>query len=274
VNRVAAALASLLGISAVLVIITATAGATAAASCLVPVTGGTAREQAAVQRILCKMRGTTIESVQILGQPPDAPNDALWLAVSIPRPTTDASNLTYVRAKWEENIAAGAIRDGFVRLGFPRVIGYEEVYPGVQPDTRSIAGIALRDWNVPRWATGGRPHPRGGRVETWPQLQAKLDLLSRRFGVRTRLDRYEPFGKAPLVTILTGLPTKFILAGGFDAYKQALHFNGAHFDGVLLRVVTPALTGVQIDAVYRGRPGSGCSVAGHIKHSSKICQGD
>jgi hypothetical protein len=135
-------------------------------------------------------------------------------------------------------------------------------------------GIALRDWNIPRWATGVRPHPRGGHVETWQQLQAKLNLLSRRFRVRTQLYRYEPFGKAPLVTVWTRQPTAFIDAGGFDAYKQALHFNGAHFDGVLLRVVTPAVTGLQVDIVYRGRWTNSCGGGGHIRHSSKICQSD
>ena len=55
-----------------------------------------------------------------LGGVPDAPPDALWLAVSAPRATASSADLlTYVRGKWEADVAAGGIRDSFARLGYP-----------------------------------------------------------------------------------------------------------------------------------------------------------
>ncbi|MBA2526491.1 MAG: hypothetical protein H0V18_12040 [Pyrinomonadaceae bacterium] len=241
------------------------------------VTGGTQEERAAVGRILCLMPGTAIESVQILEQPPDAPADALWLALTVP-PAPRASSpglLNYTRAKWEVDIAAAAIRDGFFRLGLARVVAYEELSRGNPPDTDHLVGIALRAWSVPRWSTGARPRSLGHRAGTWAQLQAKLDVLSRRFQVRTRLERFNPFGKAPVVTVLAGDGGAFIDAGGFDAYKRALQFGEARYDGVLLQLRTPTGAGLQVFTVDRGRRSTGCTRYGRIPHKRyEICPSD
>jgi hypothetical protein len=253
------------------------AGGRATQPCLRQVTGGSTAEQAAVRRILCLMPGTAIQSVQILDEAPDAPANALWLAMTIPRPPQpqSATFLSYSRAHWEVEIAAAGIRDGLSRLGLAHVVAYQELASGATPGGEHLVGIARPEWDVPRWSTGAPVRTLGRAVGTWAQLQVKLDALSRRFGVRTRLERYSPFGKAPVVTVTTDRGGAFIDAGGFQAYEQALRFGEARFDGVFLQLITPAHAGLQVFTVDRGRRSSGCSGSGRIPHRRyEICPSD
>ena len=238
-----------------------------------PVTGGTAGEQAAVTRILCLMPGTSIQGVLISERPPDAPAEALWLAVTIPAsPPAGAAPLRYIRAKWEADVAAGAIRDGFVRLGLRRVVAYQTLTHGAQPDASRLFGIARPEWNVRRWSTGTPPRTLGRGAGTWAALQARLRSLSRRFGVATRLERYNPFGKAPVVTVTTSRAGRFVDAGGVRAFQRALRFDGAVYDGVFLQLVARSGAVRQVFVVDRGRRSSGCSAFGRIPHRRfEIC---
>jgi len=252
-------------------------GGAAAASCLRPIDGGTPDERAAVQRMLCLMPGTAIDGVQILPAPADAPVDAAALALTIDERLGSAADtvLANTRARWEVDVAAGAIRDGFQRLGLARVVAYEQLSPGAQVDARRFVGIARPEWGAPRWATGAAPQTLGRGVGTWLQLQTRLDALSRRFHIRTRLERYNPFGKAPVVTVITGRGGEFIDRGGFQAYERALRFSEARYDGVLLQLVTPSGEGLQVFTVDRGRRSTGCSRSGVIPHRRyEICPSD
>jgi hypothetical protein len=251
--------------------------ASAASSCLRPVDGGVPGERAAIQRILCLMPGTAIEGVQILPAPPDASADAVALALTIDLPVGPAAEtvLAEARARWEGDVAAGAIRDGFLRLGLAHVVAYEELSPGTQVDSSHFVGIARLEWGAGRWTVGAAPRSLGRGAGTWLQLQTRLDVLSRRFHVRTRLERYNPFGKTPVVTVMTGRGGEFIDRGGFQAYERALRFSEARYDGVLLQLVTPTGEGLQVFTVDRGRRSSGCSRSGVIPHRRyEICPSD
>ena len=99
-----------------------------------------------------------------------------------------------------------------------------------------------------------------------------MSSLSRRFGVATRLERYNPFGKAPVVTVTTNRAGRFIDAGGVRAYQRALRFDGAVYDGVFLQLVTRSGAGRQVFVIDRGRRSRGCSAFGRIPHKRfEIC---
>ena len=219
------------------------------------------------------MPGTEIGSVQVIERPPDAPADTLWLAITVPRPAgkTLASFLIEPREKWDANIAAAAIRDAFVQAGLPRVVAYDAIPPGVQPDPNSLYGIALPKWGIRRWSTGAPSRNLGKRGDSWPVLEAKLRTLARRFHAKTTLVRYEPLGKAPLVWISTPKPARFIGAGGFLAYERALHFREARYDGVFIGLVSQPVSALLVWATYRGRAGEGCGQYQRIRGANDIC---
>ena len=253
------------------------ADAAGRASCLRPVSGGNSEEGAAVERILCLMPGTAIRSVEIRTDVTDAGPRAVWLAISIRafKGPARVDALDYTRAKWEVDIAAGAIRDGFVRLGLRHVVAYQDLTVGRQPDPAHLYGIARPEWKVGRWSAGADPKSLGVGVQTWLALQAKLDALSRRFHVRTQLTRYNPFGKAPIVTIRTDQGGRFIDAGGFQAFERGVKFDGARYDGSLIQLLTPSHAGLQVFVVDRGRRSSGCTRLGVIPHRRyEICPSD
>ncbi|MDX6487764.1 MAG: hypothetical protein QOK13_379 [Gaiellaceae bacterium] len=253
------------------------ADAAGPASCLRSVSGGNTEETAAVERILCLMPGTAIRSVEIRTDVVDAGPRAVWLAISIRafKGSAGLDALGYTRAKWEADIAAAAIRDGFVRLGLRHVVAYQDLTAGRQPHPAHLYGIARPEWKVARWSTGADPKSLGVGVQSWSGLQARLDALSRRFHVRTQLTRYNPFGKAPVVTIRTAQGGRFIDAGGFQAYERAVKFAGARYDGALIQLLTPSHAGLQVFVVDRGRRSSGCSRLGVIPHLRyEICPSD
>ena len=96
------------------------------------------------------MPGTAIQSVQIV-QAPDAPPNALWLGITARHATGTgaAASLIFSRVRWEVDIAASGIRDGFSRLGLAHVVGYEEVAAGATP-VHFVMGIARPEWGLPR----------------------------------------------------------------------------------------------------------------------------
>ena len=252
-------------------------GAGAAASCGRQVRGGSTDEQAAVGRILCLMPGTAIQAVELLDQAPDARPQDVWLAITIPSPPRagERSFLGYTRATWEAELAAAAIRDGLSRLGLAHVVAFQDLAPGQQSDPAHLFGIARPEWKLPRWSAGPPARTLGRGVGMWGQLQAKLDGLSRRFGVQTKLERFDPFGKAPIVVVTTPRGGAFIDAGGFQTYEQALRFRDATYDGVLLELLTPSGAGLQVFTIDRGRRSSGCSRFGTIPHRRyEICPSD
>lgn len=248
----------------------ASSGGEAVSGCAVAVTGGTRAEDAAAQAAVCRMPGTLIRSIQINAQPPDAPSDTVWLAITVPHPPnaqTLRSFLVYARGKWEAEIAAPAIRDRFVRLGLRHVVAYG----GAQSEPRALVGIALPRWGIRRWTTGAPSRNLGKRADAWPVLQAKLVALARKYRVKTSLVRYEPLGKAPLVWISTPRAARFIAAGGFAAYERALHFREARYDGIFIALIVPRRAALLVSATYRGRQGEGCGEFRRIRGAERIC---
>ena len=219
------------------------------------------------------MPGTAIESVQIGEHPLDAPSDTIWLAITLPRTTakTLASFLVDARGRWEADIAAAAIRDGFVRLGLRRVVAYGAFPPGVQPDPNALFGIALPGWGIKRWMTGAPSRNLGLHADSWPVLAAKLKALAGRYHVKTSLVRYQPLGKAPMIWISTPRAARFLGAGGFQAYERALHFRAADYDGVFIGLVAPGTAALYAEATYRGRQSEGCGGWHQIRGANKIC---
>jgi hypothetical protein len=258
------------------VVIQPGAGAASVEVCTVKTSGGTASERAAVRRIICRMPGSLIQAVQILQQPPDAPPETLWLAITVPRATNLSSISLFrdTRGKWEANLAAGAIRDDFDRLGLGHVVAYEELPPGAEPSSDYLFGIARPKWEVRRWTDGAPSRNLGKRAGSWQVLQAKLRALTRRYRVRTVLTRYEPLGKAPLVSIFTPRAAGFLAAGGFDAYERVLHVRQARYDGVLLQLATPIGARLVVFTTYRARQGQGCSRYGQMAGASRFCHSD
>jgi hypothetical protein len=219
------------------------------------------------------MPGTLIGSIQIVDHPPDAPSDTVWLAITVPRATgqTLASFLIEPREKWDAELAAAAIRDGFVRFGLRRVVAYDAIPPGVQLDPNNLYGIALPRWGIRRWTTGAPSRNLGKHGDSWPVLQAKLKTLARRYQTRTTLVRYEPLGNAPLVWISTPKPARFIAAGGFQAYERTLYYREARYDGVFIGLVSQPVTALLVWATYRGRQGEGCGVYRRLRGANEVC---
>jgi hypothetical protein len=259
--------------AATVIALAAANGDATASNCALRITGGTSAEQAAAKRIVCRMPGSVIESVQIVEHPPDSPSATIWLAITIPRATdqTLASFLVDARGRWEADIAAAAIRDGFVRLGLRHVVAYERIWPGVQPDPNYLYGIALPRWGINRWTTGAPSRNLGLHADSWPVLAARLRGLSARYHAKTTLARYQPLSKAPMVWISTPRAARFLAAGGFQAYKRALHFGEARYDGVFIGLIAPRTAALYVEATYRGRQGEGCGGWRQIRGANKIC---
>jgi hypothetical protein len=219
------------------------------------------------------MPGTVIASVQVLEHPPDAPSDTIWLGITIPRRSDQslAGFRVAARGTWEADIAAGAIRDGFVRLGLRRVVAYERLWAGGQPDPSHLFGIALPRWGISRWTTGAPSRNLGLHADSWRVLAAKLRGLSARYRAKTTLARYEPLGKAPMIWISTRRAARFLSAGGFQAYERTLHFRQATYDGVFIGLVAPGTAALYVEATYRGRQGEGCSGWHQIRGANNIC---
>jgi hypothetical protein len=254
--------------------VVASSGGAAAGKCGVTITGGSAAEKTVARTIVCRMPSTLIGAIQINEHPPDAPSDTVWLAITVPRPSTAqtlANFLIEVRGQWDSDIAAAAIRDGFVRSGLRRIVAYDTIWPGVQPDPNDLYGIALPRWGIKRWETGAPSRNLGKRGDSWPVLQAKLNALSRRYQVKTTLTRYQPLGKAPLIWISTPRAARFLAAGGFQAYERTLHFREARYDGVFIVLISPPVAALAVFATYRGRQGEGCGGYHQIRGANKIC---
>jgi hypothetical protein len=267
-KHVAVALAALAAATAL-----TTSGGAAGGSCGVTIKGGTSAERAVTTQVVCRMRGSEIGSIRILEGPPDAPTNTLWLAIYVPRPKVDTlpGFLIETREKWDAAIAAAAIRDSFVRARLRRVVAYQELWPLAEPNAERLYGIALPAWGIKRWETGAPSRNLGRHAESWPVLQAKLNALSRRYHVKTTLVRFEPLAKAPLVWIWTPQPGRFVLAGGFDAYKRALHFGQARYEGVFIVLVARGSAALAAWAEYRGRQGEGCGGYHRIRGADRIC---
>ena len=260
---------------ALFAVVSASGGA-AASRCNIPVTGGSAAERAAALRVVCGMRGSEIDRLQINIGPPDAPQDTLWLAFFVPRAQSNTlpDFLTSIREKWDAHVAAPAIRDTFVRAGLRRVVAYSDVPDGAEPDPESLFGIALPSWGIRRWATGAPSRNLGKHAESWRALQSKLSAIARRYHVRARLVRAEPLGKAPVVWILTRRPRQFLTSRGFDAVERLLHFREARYDGVFIGLVSPQRLALLVWASYRGRQGEGCGVHGRLYGADRLCSSD
>ena len=256
-----------------LIALAAANGGASAGKCRVSIIGGTAAEQAATKRIVCRMPGTVIDSVHIVEHPLDSPSDTVWLAITVPRASaqTLASFLVDERGRWEANIAAGAIRDGFVRLGLRRVVAYTRIPRGAPLDPNALYGIALPRWGIKRWTTGAPSRNLGRHADNWLVLAERLRALSRRYRVKTTLARYQPLGKAPMIWISTPRAARFLASGGFQAYKRALHFGEARYDGVFIGLVAPGTAALDEWATYRGRQGDGCGGWHQIPGANKIC---
>ncbi len=251
------------GVTAAGIALALAGNASAAGGCARTVTGGTAAERTTVKRILCRMPGTRISRVSILAAPDGAPAATRTLVIVVRGRPGDPQRNRFAlqgRAGWEAEIAAGAIRDGFARRGLSRAVAYAAAAGSAEVDPRFLRPLARPDWGLERWAV--RPGIRSlGKAADgrWETLAARLRRDARRLGVRVRLERYNPFGKAPVVTVTTAKPASFLGGRGLRLFRSRLGIGGRRFDGALLSVVAGRRIVYAALATHRTAVTTGCA---------------
>jgi hypothetical protein len=74
-----------------------------------------------------------------------------------------------------------------------------------------------------------------------------------------RLERYNPFGKAPVVTVTTRAPGRFLRGRGLRLFRSRLGIGGRRFDGALLTVVGGGRIVYAALATHRTAVTTGCA---------------
>ena len=234
--------------------IAAVPGGASAAICSPTVTGGASDEQQVVQRVLCLMPGTLIASVTLVDDPADDGTPQVALAIKV-----GAGEFPGTRGDWEGWVAASAIRDAFARRGFRPVVAF---------DTFGNTDVAQMYQINPR-----PPRQLNKGVVTWMQTHAGVDRLANKYGVRATLRRYNPYGKAPYLRLVTRDPAKLIDSGGLSAFLRLFRWNWGEgpdrYDGVYVEAVGPRGTFSVFTAAARG--GVGCEKLGSFPHAGQVC---
>jgi hypothetical protein len=228
------------------------------------VTGGSAAERAAIARILGRMPGTRVTEVRILAAPPGAPSSTRTLGVVVGArkgdPPLDRRALQ-ARAGWEAEIVAGAIRDGFARRGLSRVAAFIAVTSPAQISPRFYRPLGRPGWNLGRWEVRDGIRSAGkARDGRWGALRALLRADARRFGLRLRMEPYNPFGKAPVVTVTTRSAQAFLRSRALAHLRADLGIGGRRFDGAFLSVVGGGRTFFTAFSTHRTAVTAGCAV--------------
>ena len=235
------------------------------AACNRAVTGGTHEEQAAVQRIVCRMPGTRVAEVAIMAAPPGAPPSTRTIGIVVrPRagdPARDRRALA-ARAGWEAELAAGAIRDGFARRGLSRVAAFTSATSRRDFVARFYRPLARPEWKLGRWQVRPGIRSATGKVRDgrWESLRTRLNAEARRYGLRLRLETYNPFGKAPVVTVTTRSPQAFLRSRALARLRADLGIGGRRFDGAFLSVVGDGRTLFTAFSTHRTAVTNGCAV--------------
>jgi hypothetical protein len=232
------------------------------AACNRAVSGGTQEEQAAVQRIVCRMPGTRVAEVAIMAAPPGAPASTRTIGIVV-RPRAGADRRAQAaRAGWEAELVAGAVRDGFARNGLSRVAAFASATSRRDFATRFYRPLARPEWNLGRWAVRPGIRSASGKVRDgrWATLNARLRADARRYGLRLRLEKYNPYGKAPVVTVTTHRPQAFLGSRALRQLRADLGIGGRRFDGAFLAVVGGGRTVFTAFSTHRTAVTSGCAV--------------
>ena len=235
------------------------------------VRGGSAAERAAIGRILARMPGTHVTEVRILGAPPGAPATTRTLGVIV---RSSGDRALQARAGWEAEIAAGAIRDGFARHGLSRVAAFIAVTSPSQFSPRFYRPLARPGWGLGRWEVRDGIRSAGkARDGRWSALRTRLRGDARLYGLRLGLEPYNPFGKAPVVTVKVSSPERFLRGHALQHLRADLGIGTHRFDGAFLSVTGHEGTFFTAFSTHRTAVTTGCAVyvrslAGHACRTS------
>lgn len=215
-------------------------------TCLQSVSGGSSAQRAVVTRVLCGMGENVIQHVSLHRSPRNEPAGSTGLVVIVsvpPAPTAlkgpGAAMARFAddRATWYAAIAAGAIRDRSRRAHLPHIVSYNLLFRarGAKPTLQGQGRIALPGWGDPEGQGSLPPATLGHGAPSNDTLQHRLRTIAAETKTNAELGWGRPLGATPYVIITTAHPRR-LLAGPITRYLDALEFQSARYDGVLIAV--------------------------------------
>ncbi len=197
--------------------------------------------------MLCGMHEDVIQRMSIHSSPRNEPAGSAGLVIiaSVPPepaspkgPRAAAARFAEDQATWYAAIAAGAIRDRSRQAHLPHVVSYSLLLhaPGAKPTLQGQGRIALPGWGDPEGQGSLPPATLGHGAPSFDTLQQRLTTIAAQTHTRVSLDWGQPLGAAPYV-IITAANPRHLLAGPITRYLDALEFQGARYDGVLIAVI-------------------------------------
>lgn len=216
------------------------------AGCLPPVSGGSAAQRAVVTTVLCGMGNDVNWLVSIHRSPRGEPagSAGLVFVARVPPQPASPRGPKAARARfaddqvtWNAAIAAGAIRDRSRRAHLLHVVSYTLTFrtPGHRVVTQSQGRMALPGWGDPEGQGSLPPATLGHGTASYDTLQRRLERIAAQTHTQVRLGWGDPLGAAPDVAITTADPIR-LLAGPIRRYLDAVDFQEARYDGVLVAV--------------------------------------
>jgi hypothetical protein len=210
------------------------------------------------------MPGTRVRQVWVLAAPHGAPASTRTLAIVVGTRKGDAPLdrlALQARAGWEAEVVAGAIRDGFARRGLSRIAAFIAVTSPSQINPRFYRPLGRPGWHLGRWEVRSGIRSAGKASDgRWTALHKRLRADARRFGLGLRLELYNPFGKAPVVTVTTRSPEAFLRSRALQTLRADLGIGGHRFDGAFLSVVGGGRTFFTAFSTHRTAMTAGCAV--------------
>jgi hypothetical protein len=215
-------------------------------TCRPAVSGGSSAQRAVVTSVLCAMGEDVIQHVSIHGSPRNEPAGSVGLVIIASVPPEPASpkgpraaraRFADDRATWYAAIASGAIRDRSRRAQLPHVVSYSLLFhpPGAKPTLQGQGRIALPGWGDPEGQGSFPPATLGHGAPSHDSLQQRLTAIASQTHTRVSLGWGRPLAATPYVIITTANPRR-LLAGPITRYLDALEFQNARYDGVLIAV--------------------------------------
>ena len=122
--------------------------------------------------------------------------------------------------------------------------------------------IALRILVIP---------PRSNPRQAGALIETKLQRLGRRYAVGVELERFNPFGKAPVVTVTSARPGEYLRGPALPAFKRALRFGAARYDGALLLLVSRGRPLFAAFDTARAFVSVGCAGFARVQNMGKAC---